>query len=314
MLILKVEKFCLSRTSIGRYVEATTFQMDEDSSADHNFQESSSPKMAKSPSFQRAHGFHAFQLPDAHYDSQESPEVHSPSDPVESGMTVVAPNDLSSVKKQDSFLMRLPKLPKVNVHSVNDEASNKSDSESPISRLLTSDPQNEHSYSHNFSRPLVQLGERSFKQREPKTSQHHQPSVWRLVELSFPEWLYALLGSIGAAIFGSFNPLFAYAIALIVASYYRISEHDIHNEVNKWCLLITCMGIITVVANFLQHFYFGIMGEKMTERVRRMMFSGKLLLFIRYVLQPCPHSRTLIQIFSLNLKGFHSCLKMLWQN
>jgi ATP-binding cassette subfamily B (MDR/TAP) protein 1 len=24
----------------------------------------------------------------------------------------------------------------------------------------------------------------------------------------------------------------------------------------------------------LQHFYFGIMGEKMTERVRRMMFSG----------------------------------------
>jgi ATP-binding cassette subfamily B (MDR/TAP) protein 1 len=35
------------------------------------------------------------------------------------------------------------------------------------------------------------------------------------------------------------------------------------------------MGMVTVVANFLQHFYFGIMGEKMTERVRRMMFSGK---------------------------------------
>jgi len=37
------------------------------------------------------------------------------------------------------------------------------------------------------------------------------------------------------------------------------------------------MGIVTVVANFLQHFYFGIMGEKMTERVRRMMFSGDWL-------------------------------------
>jgi ATP-binding cassette subfamily B (MDR/TAP) protein 1 len=40
------------------------------------------------------------------------------------------------------------------------------------------------------------------------------------------------------------------------------------------------MGIVTVVANFLQHFYFGIMGEKMTERVRRMMFSGADVYFL----------------------------------
>jgi ATP-binding cassette subfamily B (MDR/TAP) protein 1 len=46
-------------------------------------------------------------------------------------------------------------------------------------------------------------------------------------------------------------------------------------DVNRWCLIIAIMGMVTVVANFLQHFYFGIMGEKMTERVRRMMFSGK---------------------------------------
>jgi hypothetical protein len=44
--------------------------------------------------------------------------------------------------------------------------------------------------------------------------------------------------------------------------------------VNKYCSFIVGMGVVTVLANFLQHFYFGIMGEKMTERVRRMMFSG----------------------------------------
>ncbi|RRT79837.1 hypothetical protein B296_00022580, partial [Ensete ventricosum] len=148
--------------------------------------------------------------------------------------------------------------------------------ESPISPLLTSDPKNERSHSKTFSRPLNQFDHVYTKEEMKDLQRHKPPSFWRLTELSFAEWLYALLGSTGAAIFGSFNPLLAYTIALIVAAYYRIDVRDVHNEVNKWCLIIACMGIITVVANFLQHFYFGIMGEKMTERVRRMMFSAML--------------------------------------
>ncbi|OEL12840.1 ABC transporter B family member 20 [Dichanthelium oligosanthes] len=82
--------------------------------------------------------------------------------------------------------------------------------------------------------------------------------------------------TIGAAIFGSFNPLLAYTIALIVSAYYRLEIRDMHHEVNRWCLFIVGMGVITVLVNWLQHFYFGIMGEKMTERIRRMMFSAML--------------------------------------
>jgi len=36
------------------------------------------------------------------------------------------------------------------------------------------------------------------------------------------------------------------------------------------------LALATILANFLQHFYFGIVGEKMTERVRRLMFSAML--------------------------------------
>jgi ATP-binding cassette subfamily B (MDR/TAP) protein 1 len=109
--------------------------------------------------------------------------------------------------------------------------------------------------------------------KESKDTKHlEEPSFWRLAELSLAEWLYAVLGSIGAAIFGSFNPLLAYVISLIVTAYYG---RDMQQDVNRWCLIIAIMGMVTVVANFLQHFYFGIMGEKMTERVRRMMFSGE---------------------------------------
>lgn len=235
--------------------------------------------MAKSSSLQRSHVFPAFRTSDANHSSHESPNVQSPPSEqmLENGLPLVAAERAPSIKRQDSFEMRLPELPKIDVHALHRQTSNNSDPESPISPLLTSDPKNERSHSKTFSRLLNQFDDMPSKQREAKDSQHQKPpSFWRLAQLSFPEWLYALLGSIGAAIFGSFNPLLAYTIALIVSSYYRIDGiKDTHNEVNKWCLIIACMGFITVLANFLQHFYFGIMGEKMTERVRRMMFSGK---------------------------------------
>lgn len=273
---------------------------------DRSFQEPVSPKMEKLPS-QRARGLHAFRQTDADYDLRGSLEVLSPTNPAESGRPFGALERLSSNNRQDSFLTQMTRLPKIEIHSVNDRASNESDPESPISRLLISDSKSERSHSENFSRPLGQFGGRSFKQKEASNVEDKQPSVWRLLELSFSEWLYALLGSIGAVIFGSFNPLFAYIIASIVASYYRIGDHDIRNEVNKWCLFIACMGIITVVANFLQHFYFGIMGEKMTERVRRMMFSGILLNLSFHRYMPACH------ICPRSLLWLLSCLKMVLQ-
>lgn len=87
---------------------------------------------------------------------------------------------------------------------------------------------------------------------ESKKHKTKAPSFWKL---SLTEYFYALLGSAGAACFGSFNPLLAYTISLIVVAYYRIGVRDVHDEVNKYCSFIVGMGIVTVFANFLQHFY-----------------------------------------------------------
>lgn len=260
----------------ARTYETGTFQIEKDSSASHSYQESSSPKFAKSPSLQRATNLHASaRSPDSAYNSHESPRNPSPPpERTENGSHLDAPNNQPSIKRQDSFEMRLPELPKIDVVSIQRQTSHESDPESPISPLLTSDPNNERSHSQTFSRPNSHFGDEPVKVK-PVKEKRKEPPMWRLVELSFAEWLYAVLGSTGAAIFGSFNPLLAYVIALIVTEYYKKeSNHHMRNEVEKWCLIIACMGIVTVIANFLQHFYFGIMGEKMTERVRRMMFSG----------------------------------------
>lgn len=259
---------------VRNYKETSTFQIEKDSSASHSFQEPSSPKMLKSPSLQRVG---IYRPTDGAFDSQESPKVLSPPSEkmLENGMPMDAADKEPSIRRQDSFEMRLPELPKIDVHSSIRQTSNGSDPESPISPLLTSDPKNERSHSQTFSRPHSHSDDFPTKVREEESKHQKAPSFWRLAELSFAEWLYAVLGSIGAAIFGSFNPLLAYVIGLIVTAYYKPEErHHLREEVNKWCLIIACMGVVTVVANFLQHFYFGIMGEKMTERVRRMMFSG----------------------------------------
>ncbi|KAF7147339.1 hypothetical protein RHSIM_Rhsim03G0127200 [Rhododendron simsii] len=268
----------LSRMPIRNYKETAAFQVEKDSSAGQSLQEPSSPKMAKSPSLQRVSAVHVFRPPDVGFNSQESPRVLSPPSEqmVENGIPLVVMDKEPSIRRQDSFEMRLPDLPKIDVPSGNKQTCNSSDPESPVSPLLTSDPKNERSHSQTFSRPHSRYDDSPVKTKETGDSRHRkEPSLWRLVELSLAEWLYAVLGSTGAAIFGSFNPLLAYVIALVVTAYYR-EDHHLRQEVNKWCLIITCMGIVTVVANFLQHFYFGIMGEKMTERVRRMMFSAML--------------------------------------
>ncbi|KAF5184058.1 Abc transporter b family protein, partial [Thalictrum thalictroides] len=267
------------RTPIRHYKESTMFQTEEDSSTSHSYQETSSPKMSKSSSLQRVHGLHAFRTFEGTFTSQDSSKAQSPTSEkiMENGESLDSLENVLSVKAENSFEMRLPELPKIDVSSACRQSSNASDPESPISPLLMSDSKSERSHSKSFSRPFDQFEGPPIKQREKKnTRQLKPPPLWRLAELSFAEWLYALLGSIGAAIFGSFNPLLAYVLSLTVVSYYRDEGHHLRQGVEKWCLIIVCMGIVTVVANFLQHFYFGIMGEKMTERVRRMMFSAIL--------------------------------------
>ncbi|WVZ56502.1 hypothetical protein U9M48_007020 [Paspalum notatum var. saurae] len=253
----------------------------EDASVSQYIQESSSPKMAKSPSLQRTHGILQFWRSDTNRNSHDSPKDRSPpsEQTTDNGipMAAIETERTPSIKRQDSFEMKLPDLPKVDVHPIQRQSSKNSEPDSPISPLLTSDPKNERSHSQTFSRPQSEHGDTSSEQSELDEVQNYKPpSFWRLATLSIAEWPYALLGTIGAAIFGSFNPLLAYTIALIVSAYYRIDVSDMRHEVNRWCLFIVGMGVITVLVNWLQHFYFGIMGEKMTERIRRMMFSAML--------------------------------------
>ena len=199
----------------------------------------------------------------------------------------------------------LKSLPRIDVHHQRQKShysnSNPSSTpESPISPLLNSD-QDERSHSKTFSRSLSQAYDLHFEP-EPESSENVDiPSLWRLAMLSTPEWFCALLGSIGACLLGSFNPLFALLLAQVAETYFYANKRIMWHEVSKWCLLVAGMGLATVLLNFLQHFYFGIMGEKMTERVRRLMFSGESRIFGYHSIVADMVSTALCSILCLDL-------------
>ena len=227
--------------------------------------------MTKSPSLQRQNCVR--ERPDSPPYMLNSPPVHKANENGNSTLEMQTVKSEQPVKRQDSFENAYTEsLTKINLQR---QPSNSvtSPPESPMSPLLT-DAEDERSHSKTFSRSPSQCRVRQNQIQEEECVIMEVPSFWRLAQLSSPEWFCALLGSVGAMLFGSLNPLFAFLLVQIAEVYYYTSQTEARRQLSKWCAILVGLALATILANFLQHFYFGIMGEKMTERVRRLMFSG----------------------------------------
>lgn len=240
-----------------------------------NYSKPPSPRMVKSPSLKRQNCVR--DRPDflAAADSQPPsltlPPVQIPRENENGNVEMQSMKPEQSVKRQDSFENAYSEsLSQVDLQRQTSESFRP---ESPASPLLT-DPEDERSHSKTFSRSPSQCKEFLTYEDEPASTSI--PSLWKLAKLSAPEWFCGFLGSLGAILFGSLNPLFAFLLVQIAEVYYYSSQDALRDELSKWCSILVGLALATILANFLQHFYFGIMGEKMTERVRRLMFSGTL--------------------------------------
>ncbi|KAL1827593.1 hypothetical protein ACET3Z_006005 [Daucus carota] len=270
------EALKLPERLLDRNQKEITVHMNNDLSSSYSCQESSLPNLLKSSSLGDGNDVVVIQPDDMTYGSQRALISHS-TDSEKTPDECLPPDAVDNIlfiKSQEGFEIKLPQLSILDGTAEGKQTSDAKDPKSTVSLLLTRDPKIE-TCNLKSSNPTSQMVD-ACREEGPNKASQRLPSFWRLVKLSLAEWLYAVLGSIGAAIFGACNPLLAFVISLIVTAYYRDDGHHLRYEVNKWCLIITGIGVVTVVANFLQHFYFGIMGEKITERVRRMMFSGML--------------------------------------
>ncbi|CAB4265548.1 unnamed protein product [Prunus armeniaca] len=112
--------------------------------------------------------------------------------------------------------------------------------------------------------------------RQQNPSSVPSASIWELIKLNAPEWPCAILGSVGAVLAGMEAPLFALLITDILTAFYAPTGSQIKQEVKKVALIFVGVAVATVPIYLLQHYFYTLMGERLTTRVRLLMFTAML--------------------------------------
>ncbi|KAJ0989938.1 hypothetical protein J5N97_008294 [Dioscorea zingiberensis] len=112
----------------------------------------------------------------------------------------------------------------------------------------------------------------------PETSEQlkiKHVSLKRLYSMVGPDWIFGVFGTLGAFVAGSQMPLFALGVTQALVSFYMDWETT-QREVKKISLFFSGGAILAVIFYTIEHLNFGIMGERLTLRVRERMFAAIL--------------------------------------
>lgn len=94
------------------------------------------------------------------------------------------------------------------------------------------------------------------------------------MQLNAPDWPYSLLGMLGAITAGGSMPLFVLGITEGLIAFYSLTPGYLSTEIRKLSILFLGAGTATLFFFVMEHYFFGLMGENVTFRVRHLMFSG----------------------------------------
>ncbi|KAL5981090.1 ABC transporter B member 19 [Asimina triloba] len=99
---------------------------------------------------------------------------------------------------------------------------------------------------------------------------------FRLLMLNAPEWPYGVFGAIGSVLSGFIGPTFAIVTSNMIDVFYYRDIDLMEKKTKEYVFIYIGTGIYAVVAYLVQHYFFNIMGENLTTRVRRMMLAAIL--------------------------------------
>lgn len=145
------------------------------------------------------------------------------------------------------------------------------------SGISKSFPECPNSQNHQQEVKSITKGElQPYDQNTASSSSPPIPSLWQLVKLNAPEWPFAVLGSVGAILAGMEAPLFALGITHVLTAFYSGKDFQIKREVDHISLIFVGAAILTIFIYLLQHYFYTLMGERLTTRIRLLMFSAIL--------------------------------------
>ncbi|XP_010241797.1 PREDICTED: ABC transporter B family member 1 [Nelumbo nucifera] len=145
-------------------------------------------------------------------------------------------------------------------------ARNSSYGRSPYSRRLSDFSTSDFSFSVDASHPNYRMEKLAFKEQAN--------SFLRLAKMNSPEWTYALFGSVGSVVCGSLSAFFAYVLSAVLSIYYNPDHAYMSREIGKYCYLLIGVSSAALLFNTLQHFFWDVVGENLTKRVREKMLEA----------------------------------------
>ncbi|XP_020499830.2 bile salt export pump isoform X2 [Labrus bergylta] len=112
---------------------------------------------------------------------------------------------------------------------------------------------------------------------EASTAEQMEPApVARILRYNQPEWPYMLLGSLGAAVNGSVNPIYAVLFSQILGTFAIRDVDEQRAQINGICILFCVVAVMSVFSQFFQGYAFAKSGELLTRRLRKVGFQAML--------------------------------------
>lgn len=91
--------------------------------------------------------------------------------------------------------------------------------------------------------------------------------------MNAPEWPYSIMGAVGSVLSGFIGPTFAIVMSNMIEVFYYRNYASMEKKTKEYVFVYIGAGIFVVGAYLIQHYFFSIMGENLTTRVRRMMLA-----------------------------------------
>ncbi|KAM7504957.1 hypothetical protein LguiB_003861 [Lonicera macranthoides] len=82
------------------------------------------------------------------------------------------------------------------------------------------------------------------------------------------------IGAIAAALSGISKPVFGFFIITIGVAYY--TSDDMKHDVGLYSIMFSSIGFLSLFSHSLQHYFFGVVGEKATTNIRQALYSAIL--------------------------------------
>ncbi|KAH8301534.1 hypothetical protein KR059_005587 [Drosophila kikkawai] len=130
---------------------------------------------------------------------------------------------------------------------------------------------------HDEDEEEVETSTKKDKKKKKVKDPNEVKPMTEVMKMNKPEWFQITVGCISSVIMGCAMPIFAVLFGSIL-QVLSVKDNDeyVRDNTNEYSLYFLIAGIVVGFATFLQIYFFGIAGERLTERIRGLMFETML--------------------------------------